>query len=369
MRALLPVVLVVASLALGPTASAAPTPAPPQPRCTFTDERLDEVSGLADGPDGLSVVNDSGNAPVVYALADDCGVGEETAFRRGADVEDLARAPDGTLWIADVGDNRRTRSQVAVVRVLPGGEQLRTPLVYGDGPHDAETLLVAGDGRPVIVTKDVGGRSGVYTTPAPLPPVTLPDGDPPTLARVAEVALPPSRTPNGGADPSAALFGGGLLTGGAVSADGRVAALRTYTDAWLYPVTATGTADGLVAALRGAPVQVPLPGEPQGEAIAFTADGTLLSAGESPERVSPSAVSPRGQLRAVPGAASMIDTERGTPTPGTWATPATPPTSPAAAGEPDRSQEDESMDPVLWIGVAVAVVAGVGGVLLALRKR
>ena len=54
--------------------------------------------------------------------------------------------------------------------------------------------------------------------------------------------------------------------------------LRTYTDAWLFAVPAEG---GVAGALRGTPVQVPLPGEPQGEALAFTADGTLLSGSET----------------------------------------------------------------------------------------
>ena len=68
------------------------------------------------------------------------------------------------------------------------------------------------------------------------------------------------------------------MTGGAVSADGRVVALRTYTDAWLFAVPDGG---GVADALRATPVQVPLPGEPQGEAVAFAADGTLLSGSEA----------------------------------------------------------------------------------------
>ena len=69
-----------------------------------------------------------------------------------------------------------------------------------------------------------------------------------------------------------------LVTGGAVSADGRVVAVRTYTDVYLYPAP-----DGdIAAALTGAtPVRVPMPNQPQGEAIAFTPDGDLLSASEA----------------------------------------------------------------------------------------
>jgi hypothetical protein len=103
---------------------------------------------------------------------------------------------------------------------------------------------------------------------------------------VGQLDLPPSRTvggPVGG-------VGTRLVTGGATTADSRLAAVRTYTDAWLFPAP-----DGdLLAALGRPPMQVPLPGEPQGEAIAFGPDGTLLSGSESP----PGTV---GKLRAVPG--------------------------------------------------------------------
>ena len=46
------------------------------------------------------------------------------------------------------------------------------------------------------------------------------------------------------------------------------------------------------------PVRVPLPDEPQGEALAFTPDGTLLSGSESRGGAT-------GQIRAVPGAARL----------------------------------------------------------------
>jgi hypothetical protein len=265
--------LVVVLSAGGPGAMAAPVS--PVTRCALDDPRLDEVSGLVTTPAGLAVVNDSGNATVVYTLGPDCSV---TATRAagvpGRDVEDLARGADGTLWLADIGDNDRRRATIALIRLPVRGAADVRRLVYPDGPHDAETLLLPADGRPVIVTKDLGGRSGVYTTDVP------PAGPSPTpLRRVGQLVVPPTNTEGGPVGPLGP-FGRGLYTGGALSADGRVAAVRTYTDAFLFPV-AGGTADDVVAALRGTPVTVALPGEPQGEAIAFTADGTLLSAGES----------------------------------------------------------------------------------------
>ncbi len=76
----------------------------PVTRCVLDDPRLDEASGLAVTPSGPVVVDDSGNATVVYTLAPDCSV---TSARpvgvSGRDVEDLARTTDGTLWVVVVG--------------------------------------------------------------------------------------------------------------------------------------------------------------------------------------------------------------------------------------------------------------------------
>ncbi|WP_433036954.1 hypothetical protein [Actinomycetospora sp. CA-053990] len=243
--------------------------ADPQVRCTLDDERLAETSGLVAEPGGTyEVVNDSGNASTVYVLDDRCAViGEREVPEQGRDVEDLARGADGTLWIADIGDNGRRRSSVAVLRLAPGGDETVTRFTYPDGAHDAESLLVPGDDRPVIVTKDLSGRSGVYVAErAP--------GDseePQPLRRAGEVVVPGEAITS---------VGSGTYTGGAISADGRVVALRTYTDAWLYPAPGgTATAEDVVTALASPPVRVPLAGEVQGEALAFAPDGTLLATG------------------------------------------------------------------------------------------
>jgi hypothetical protein len=223
----------------------------------------------------------------VHRLDRDCAVVDtRTADVDPYDVEDLAVGPDGALWVADTGDNDRDRETVAVVVLPARGDARLHRLVYPDGPHDAEALLVDAAGVPFVITKEAGQPAGVYRPAAP------PDGPGPTpLERVGEVALPASETEGG---PLGGL-GTRTVTGAAVSADGAVVALRTYTDAWLYPVT-----DGdLAAALAGDPVRVPLPGEPQGEAVAFTADGALLSASEARG-------GEPGELRTVPGAAALV---------------------------------------------------------------
>jgi hypothetical protein len=63
-----------------------------------------------------------------------------------------------------------------------------------------------------------------------------------------------------------------LVTGGAVAADGSALALRTYTDAYVWPLTGSD----VPTALAAAPARMPLPDSPQGEAISFSADNRSL---------------------------------------------------------------------------------------------
>lgn len=317
--------------------------ADPQERCTLDDPRLAETSGLVVVPDGgYEVVNDSGNPSTVYRLDASCAVvGEIEVPHRGRDVEDLARSADGTLWLADTGDNDRRRGTVAVLGVDPRGGETVTRLTYPDGAHDAESLLMPGDRRPVIVTKDLGGRSGVYVAAEPVG-----GGGTVALRRAGEVVVPGEAMTS---------LGAGAFTGGAISADGRVVALRTYADAWLHPAPGgTATADDVVAALRATPVRVPLPDEVQGEALAFAPDGTLLSAGETPED------GPAATLRAVPGATGLA---QGTAL-----------TAPGAPDAPDASASDRAglPEPLASMAVVLAVAAGVFAlvaVVAVLRRR
>ena len=60
-----------------------------------------------------------------------------------ADVEAVAPAPDGGVWVGDIGDNLERRDEVWVHRVTPGRSEPapRYGLRYPGGPRDAETLL------------------------------------------------------------------------------------------------------------------------------------------------------------------------------------------------------------------------------------
>lgn len=262
--------------------------------CTVRDPRLAELSGLAVLGSGIWAMADGGGRVEVDRIDPaTCAVVERrTAAIDPYDPEDLALGPDGALWVGDTGDNDRARRNVAVIVLPARGEPVLHRLTYPDGPHDAEALLADARGRPVVVTKDPTGLSGIYRTPAPIG--AAPDTGTMRLEKVGEIRLPSSDTTGG----PVGSFGGVLVTGAAVSADGRVVVLRSYTDAWLYPVPAGGD---VVAALAGEPVRMPLAGEPQGEAVAFTADGTLVSGSETRGGAA-------GQIREVPGAAALART-------------------------------------------------------------
>jgi hypothetical protein len=187
------------------------------------------------------------------------------------DPEDLAIAPDGTLWVADIGDNvtnaPNNRRQTIALWKLPAGG--KTPvlhrLAYPDGPHDAEALILDGDGTPVIVTKSVSGAAALYTPTGPLQPNTATAVP---LRKAGTITPELTATEN-----LLGIAGRMVVTGGANSPDGKRVALRTYADAYEWDVP---DGDVVKAITTGKPRITPLPGEPQGESIAYTRDGANL---------------------------------------------------------------------------------------------
>jgi hypothetical protein len=213
----------------------------------------------------------------------------------------MALAADGTIWLADIGDNNQARSTVALIALRTDGRAAVYRLSYPDGAHDAESLLLAPDGTPYLVTKEGRGASGVYRPTAALDPGrTVP------LAKVATVTFGLTGTEGGPVGRAGEL----MATGGAVSADGRFLALRTYTDAYVWSLTGSD----VVAALARTPRRVPLPPEPQGEAIAITEDDASLVVGSEtvPGDIDlvpvPAAKTARPGATAAPAAAAPVST-------------------------------------------------------------
>jgi hypothetical protein len=241
----------------------------PSTQCQITDPRLPELSGLVVVGDRMLAINDGGDQLDVYVLDATCLV---LTVRSAAvdpyDPEDLAVGADGTVWLSDTGDNQGTRDTVALLALRPDGSTGLYRLTYPDGPRDVEALLLAPDGTPYLVSKEVLGASGVYR-----PVTALVESGTVALTEVAGVEFTLTGTTGGPVGRAGQL----MVTGGAVSADGSQVALRTYTDAYVWPLSGSDVA----GALAGEPVRMALPDAPQGEAISFTADGSgVVVAGE-----------------------------------------------------------------------------------------
>lgn len=243
----------------------------------LSDPQLGEVSGVVesrDNPGVLWVHNDSGDEPQLYAISTEGALLSTwllTGAQRG-DWEDLAlgRDEDGTgiLYVGDIGDNAKARSSINIYRA-PEPEVVTEEaiqglawdvmnLTYPDTPMNAETLLL--DPRTddlYIVTKDYGGATGIFRKAAPHA-----GGESAVLERVGEL------------DFSADPLSGGATTAGAISSDGRYIVVRTYgTRAYIW-LRYEGMTIG--EAFAGAPCEITLPSEQQGEAIGFSLDGSAL---------------------------------------------------------------------------------------------
>jgi hypothetical protein len=243
-----------------------------RPGAAILVPELPEGSGLAVSkrtPGRLWAHNDSGQ-PVIFAL-DSSGKVTGRVQVTGAMVDDweaIAVGPCGNrscLHIGDIGDNEANRKRVTVYR-LPEPETASGSAAvaevfhatYPDGAHDAEALLIDGDGRLYIVTKGETGPVAVYRFPA-----ALKSGMDHRLERV------------GGAG---AAKGGAAtrVTDGAVSPDGDWAVLRTTAALVFY------RASDLLAGRWNESARVDLAAarEPQGEGVALGPGNTVFVAGE-----------------------------------------------------------------------------------------
>ena len=240
--------LLVAAFAIGTAVS--PGSQVPDDVLRFQDPRIVESSGLVIDGDLFVTTNDSGDTGRVFSVdREGRTVGVTTWADDPEDVEALAPAGPGEVWVGDIGDNASARDAITVARVPVGaGDRTVDPatyeLVYPDGAHDAEALLAHQQtGRLYIVSKVVFGGI-IYAAPRRLDPE-----QPNRLTEVGRV--------------------GGIVTDGTFLPDGRHLVLRTYDRAVFYSFP-----DLEVVA------EMPLPKQRQGEGIAVDADGELYISSE-----------------------------------------------------------------------------------------
>jgi hypothetical protein len=233
--------------------------------CTVADRRAYELSGLAATAGGYVAINDSAPDPAdihIFRFDNACRIQQVLAYPSAArDPEDLALGADGTVWVADIGDNNRNRTTIAIWKLAPRSTRpVIHRLTYPDGPHDAEALLLAAEDTALVITKEA--VPGIYRPARPLTPNTD-DGVP--LVKVGELRLPDTNTSN-----PWSFVGRRLVTGAAKAPDGSRVVVRTYADAFEWDVP---DGDVLKAITTGTPRITPLPDEPQGEAITYSTDG------------------------------------------------------------------------------------------------
>lgn len=159
--------------------AAAGAPDPDDPAFRFTDPDIVESSGLsvigAEGRRLVVTTNDSGDSGRVFTVDPATGstVGVTSWTPEPVDVEALAPAGPGHVWVGDIGDNQHVRRSVRVLRVPVGrGSTTASPatyeLVYPDGARDAEALVRHPlTGRLFVITKGVFAGT-VYAAPVRL---------------------------------------------------------------------------------------------------------------------------------------------------------------------------------------------------------
>lgn len=245
----------------------------PRARGLLGDPELVELSGLVASrahPGVLYAHNDSGDLARFFALD-----GTGTALGRfqlpgvvARDWEDLALGPcdaGACLWLGDVGDNNRVRTDYAVYRVaepaaLPedGGTVdvafARFAFQYPGGEkNNCESLLAHPEtGRLYLVTKELTAPSRVFRFPEPLDPQGTN-----VLEPVATLTVPSSTDRP--------------LTAADVSPCGDAVLLRMYNR--LVELRLPDAGAGFEAIFTQEAITVPAAAEPQGEAVAYSADG------------------------------------------------------------------------------------------------
>ena len=236
----------------------------------LANAKLSETSGLtASGtrPDVLYAHNDAGDSSRIFALSrtgEDLGV-LKLKGAQNIDWEDMDRGPcpaGSCLYIGDIGDNDRERLAYTLYRMIeptdihPGVRSIdaeRIVFTYPDGAHDAEVLLVHPvTGEVTIVTKVASDPAQVFALPLPLT-----TGKTLMAAQVGEVEPP----------------GDGGFSGGSIHPDGTAILMRTGARLFYYPMQPEQTA---AEALAGAPCELPVADEKNGEAV------TWLRAGDGP---------------------------------------------------------------------------------------
>ncbi|NEA34288.1 esterase-like activity of phytase family protein [Streptomyces sp. SID13031] len=300
------------------SAAAEPTPGAPKRLFSIDDSRVEESSGLAKSSryDGIWwTVNDSGDTARVFGVDKTGKVRVQLKFKAPVkDVEAIAVDNDGTIYIADIGDNNKNRDMIEVYTIpeparLEDEENVkfhRYDFEYPDGAHDAETLLIEPQTKRLYFVTKVKKKAGaIYAAPES----ATREG----TNKLTKLAAAP-----------VSAYG---VTDGTFMPDGKTVVLRTYLDVTTLAWGDTPT----VVAQATTPVA-------QGESVAVGPSGSdILVGSEGKGSVVYQMAAPAKPVAAKPPAAA---------TPG-----ATPKPSANASTEPKKNHS------LRWIVVGAALLA------------
>ena len=253
-------------------------------------EELEETSGVTvslSQPDVFWTHNDDGS--MLTAMNSVGEIISRIRIRPSlTDWEDIATSScaggKSCLYLADTGDNleRRSAGEVSIRRLeepdldspnfrvtlnqqIPELDTDVFPVRLPDGPRDIEALLILPEEDIYVSTKGRNGPVAVYRYPPPLRPDTV------TLELVQELSPGARVIPR-------------QVTGGSVSPEGDILALRTYESLQFFEFVA----DTLVPIKDGHIDLRPLL-EAQGEGIAIGPGGLLVltseAVGETPPQM------------------------------------------------------------------------------------
>ena len=233
--------LLILTIAIGNYASIAEVPdafgIPPwKPTGQYTHPAIRESSGIVASRqfDGVYwTLNDSGNPAALYATRLNGELIQEISVQgsQNFDWEALGIDDQNQLWIGEIGNNSRLRTDLKLVVIaepnpftdIKAKVVANYPYQYPNENVDAEGLFVA-DGVPYIVSKE-RERATLYRFP------TLKTDTQHILERVGEFAEAK------------------WVTGAGLSTDGTRLAVCTYDTLWVYH----GTAGNFTQMIQGTP--------------------------------------------------------------------------------------------------------------------
>jgi hypothetical protein len=230
------------------------------------DKRLEEASGLAASvanPGLLWTLNDNGNPPEVFLIDQHARIRLVCKLPnvRNRDWEDIAigAGPEegkNYIYVADIGDNQAQYDFKIIYRfaepVLYQEKEIviteydTLALRMPDGRRDAETILIDPLTHDLFIVSKREAHVGLYRSRYPFAHDTT------TLEKVSTLRLT-------------------SIVAGGISPDGREVLLKNYGEVFYWRKSNNETLPELLAQ---EPIRLDYEREPQGEAIAWSRDGS-----------------------------------------------------------------------------------------------